>query len=211
VVSPTPTLTRSRLAPPQTRVPFRPASSPPGRPGSRAAEPPRSASFTCFEVLIPPASPFAPRRVSPPRRPMLSWLRPSTAFSAHASGPLDPPGPGHTALRPSPSVTLGLRSPLEDRRLTSPLRQLPDGGARPDPLARHAPTLPKVRARTRPSTRTCARHPGAPTRDRTRRPDHDSCSPTLGRPRLPSSFLGPWLGLAPRPEGLDAHPPRRAR
>jgi len=32
-----------------------------------------SPSFTCFEALNPPASPFAPTRVTPRRRPILSW------------------------------------------------------------------------------------------------------------------------------------------
>jgi hypothetical protein len=143
VVSPTPTLTRSRLDPPRTRVPFQRANSPPGRPGSRAAEPPRSASFTCFEVFVPPASPFAPPRASPRQRPMLSWLSPSTAFSAYASGPHDlssPGAPPRFDLRPrSPSDS----SPHpEDRHPAQPPRRSPDGSdsTRPvDPPRSHTP------------------------------------------------------------------------
>jgi hypothetical protein len=146
VVSPTPALTRSRLDPPRTRVPFQRASSPPGRPGSRVAEPPRSASFTCFEVFVPPASPFAPPRASPGRRPMLSWLSPSTAFSAYASGPHDPPGPG--APRASTLALGHPRTPVSTRR-TGTRPSLPAGHptarTRPGPLTRHAPTLPRAR------------------------------------------------------------------
>mgnify|MGYP003571953812 CR=1 FL=1 len=45
----------------------------PGRPGSRAAEPSRSASFTHFEALFLLASPFSPARVAPRWLSLLSW------------------------------------------------------------------------------------------------------------------------------------------
>jgi hypothetical protein len=143
---------------------------------------------------------------------MLSWLSPSTAFSAYASGPRDPPGPG--APRASTLVLGHPRTPASTRRTgTRPSLTAgrPTARTRPGPLTRHAPTLPRARGAQlildpdmHPTSRT-------PTRDRVRRPDHDSSVPTLGRPRSPSGFLGPWLEPTPRPEGFGARSPRRAR
>jgi hypothetical protein len=59
-VSPTSTLSRGCPVPPPTMSSlFTRRSTLPGCPGSRAAEPPRSASITHFEASFPPASPFA--------------------------------------------------------------------------------------------------------------------------------------------------------
>jgi hypothetical protein len=59
-VSPTSTPSRSCLVPPPAMSSlFTHRSTLPGCPGSRAAEPSRSASITHFEASIPPASPFA--------------------------------------------------------------------------------------------------------------------------------------------------------
>lgn len=44
-----------------------------GRPGTRAAEPSRSARFTHFEALFLLASPFSPARVAPSWLSLLSW------------------------------------------------------------------------------------------------------------------------------------------
>jgi hypothetical protein len=120
----------------RTRLPVAPD---PARP-----RPPRSASFTCFEVLIPPASPFAPPRASPRWRPMLSWSSPFTAFSAHASGPL-------TRSDPLPALDPRPRSPSDsssarDRRPTQPhTAGHPTARARPGPLTDHAPRRPRAR------------------------------------------------------------------
>jgi hypothetical protein len=70
----------------------------PGRPGLRAAEPFRSASFTYFEASLPPASPFATGSgfPSPAGRYSLGFL-PSRAFAFHASEsrPVQTRGPEH--------------------------------------------------------------------------------------------------------------------
>jgi len=102
-VSPTSTLSRSRLVPPSTMSSlFTRRSTLPGHSGSPAAKPPRSASFTCFEALLllrvrshQPRLPWLGGRYSPGLLPLQSFLRPRLGSS-------DPPRPEslNTHLRP---------------------------------------------------------------------------------------------------------------
>ena len=79
---------RSGRVPSPTRGPLLAGRSPPpGRPGSRPAEPSRSASFTDFEAFLPLSSPFAPRRVAPAQRSLLSWPSAPPEFVLQASEP----------------------------------------------------------------------------------------------------------------------------
>jgi hypothetical protein len=129
----------------------------PGSPFSEQARLPVAPDPAWRNRLVPPASPASKsssllrvrshrHRVSPGRRPMLSWLCPSTAFSAYASGPHDPPDPG--APRASTLVLGHPRTPVSTRR-TGTRPSLPAGHptarTRPGPLTRHAPTLPRAR------------------------------------------------------------------
>jgi len=89
LVSPTPTLSRGRLTPPAAMSALSTNRSPlPGCPGLQAAEPPSSASFTCFEASIP----LRVRSRTSPSCPVLAadallGFVPSRVFSNHASGP----------------------------------------------------------------------------------------------------------------------------
>jgi len=75
--SPTPTLSRSCLVPPDAygspfHAPKR-ASRSPRAPNSRTVP---FRQLHLLRSLDPPASPFAPARVTPNRRPLLSWVSP---------------------------------------------------------------------------------------------------------------------------------------
>jgi len=62
--------------------------------GTDSADSFRPASFTHFEAFFPCASPFAPTRVAPSRRPILSWV--SASLERVSSTPwtlIDPPAP----------------------------------------------------------------------------------------------------------------------
>jgi len=56
-----------------------------------ATKPFRSARSIHFEALILPASPFAPQRVAPQRRPILCWVSASLKPSPSTPWFLDPP------------------------------------------------------------------------------------------------------------------------
>jgi len=94
LVSPTPTLSRSRLDPPTAKDSLSVSRSPrPGRPGHQAEEPLVSASFAYFEALILPRIRSLVPRVSPRHRPILSWVFPSLKPSPTAPRVLHPPKP----------------------------------------------------------------------------------------------------------------------
>jgi pyruvate/2-oxoglutarate dehydrogenase complex dihydrolipoamide acyltransferase (E2) component len=127
---------------------------------------------------------------------MLSWLRPSTAFSAHASGPVPRPGPVTPRLRPSSSVPLGLR----------PSAQRPAPGPASPPVARRlgldrarwpdTPSSTRRRGAPRALDPNMPPAPGTPTRDRIRRPDRDSTSRSSAAQRLPRTQA--WAGVSTR-------------
>jgi len=77
---------------------------------------PHSASFTRFEALLPPSSPFAPNQVALARRPLLSW-----APAPPTTVPSQP-----RILRPArPQVTntdLRPEAPVSDSRDRQPLK-----------------------------------------------------------------------------------------
>ena len=122
----TPTLSRDGLAPRTTMSPLSThRSTLPESPGSWAAEPPRSASFTYFEAFLLLRVRSHPGRVAPNRRPILSWV----------SAPLESSPPTPRILRPAQARGLepapspedsgtrleGLRSPRKDS-FTPPAR-----------------------------------------------------------------------------------------
>jgi hypothetical protein len=175
--------------------------------------------------LDPPVSPFAPRRVSPTRRPILSWtLVPSRAFSSPASDPLPVQLPRSAKpLRPKASRPVLARDPLRlprsvgltTRRCqdTSSLRTRTrpwsrgsgtDQTRRPDrSLPRGSGACPGPKARTRPFSVDPAPAPA-------RRPEHAPSPWALAPPRTrrldaaPSPGVQvplPWIRRLPRPEG----------
>jgi hypothetical protein len=119
--------------------------------------------------LDPPVSPFAPRRVSPTRRPMLSWTSvPSRAFSSPASDPL--PVRLLNSARPStrrhrdpssPKIRFGSRvrpiSPPEGVKTSSPTTEHVPGPVDPAPTRPEGPTDP---------------FPADPAPAQARRPEH---------------------------------------
>jgi hypothetical protein len=121
-VSPTPTLSRSCLDPHSGyRLPFREPKSASQSPRSRAAEPPRSASFTDFEALIPPRVRSCPHRVAPIWRPILSWVSPPPESSPTAPWVLDPPKPPGLEHDPSSEDS----GPRQEGSLNPPCRVNP--------------------------------------------------------------------------------------
>jgi hypothetical protein len=118
---------------------------------------------------------------------MLSWSTPLYSFLRSRLRPFAPPRSGYSTL---PTFVLGSpRTPVFHPE-TGTRPSLPAGRpaarTRPSPLTSHAPHTRRSEARAKPSTPTCLRHPGVPTRNRTRRPDRDSRTPVLGSPRAPS-------------------------
>jgi len=102
LVSPTPTLSRSRLAPPAAMGALSTNRSPlPGCPGLQAAESPDSASFTCFEASIPLRIRSHPAQVAPFWRSMLSWVCSPLESSPTTPCVLDPPRPRGPEHAPS--------------------------------------------------------------------------------------------------------------
>jgi hypothetical protein len=102
LVSPTPTLSRSRLAPPAAMSALSTNRSPlPGCSGLQAAESPDSASFTCFEASIPLRIRSHPVQVAPSWRPMLSWVCSPLESSPTTPWVLDPPRPRGPEHAPS--------------------------------------------------------------------------------------------------------------
>jgi hypothetical protein len=167
-VSPTPTPSRSCLAPPPTMESLSTNKrSLPGLPGSRTMKPLPSASFTCFEV-------FFPLRI---RSHQLELLRPGGRCS-----------PGFPPLQSLLSYHASSSQPARARRLahaSSPERS----DARPkgpcDPLRRVRPSL------HRNTEKTSSTVPG-PLRDRTAPPLGGASSPSaLVTPEQARTFPDP--------------------
>jgi hypothetical protein len=102
-VSPTPTLSRSCLVPPDDYgLPFHAPKHASRSPWTQATELARSASFTHFEALIllrdRPHRPGLPQA----NTPFLSWASAPLELSPLTPRDLDPPGPRGPAHAPSP-------------------------------------------------------------------------------------------------------------
>jgi hypothetical protein len=144
-VSPTPTRERSCLDPPQAMGPLSASRSPlPGRPGQRAAEPLRSASFTHFEAFLllrvrshRPGSPRSGGRCSPGVPPLqrqaLRTSEPQTRPSPKARTCTTPEDATHdTATAAVPEGTLEPTAPGETRpRLRVTLAEVSSAGSGP--------------------------------------------------------------------------------